>query len=335
MSEDKHPTFQAEGFYGRFRSVFEPCLAEADLDPSVLSDPDAPVPLAKHARLLNLVAERLEDDTFGLHLGLKFRPSDMGAVGFAVMNSATVREALENLARYLSAYTRGCSFELVNTKDMAYYDFSYSIPELGILERRQEAELTLSLVMNIVRIISGKNWTPVEVCFEHPRPDQITEHKRIFGAPIRFGQPVNRLVFKREFLDNPVVEASPRLYTVIAEHLEKVIGEQLHESDFVQQVSNIVARELSNGVPTIDWVAEQLALTRRTLQRRLEDKGVGFSEIVDQVRRNLALEYVQKSSMSLTEVAYLLGYSHLSAFCRSFRRWTDTTPQKMRSQQDG
>jgi AraC-like DNA-binding protein len=75
-------------------------------------------------------------------------------------------------------------------------------------------------------------------------------------------------------------------------------------------------------------------MTKRTLQRRLTEKGVGFSEIVDEVRQNMAIQYVEKSDISLTEVSFLLGYSHLSAFCRSFKRWTGTTPQKVRALSD-
>ena len=113
-----------------------------------------------------------------------------------------------------------------------------------------------------------------------------------------------------------------------------MIANQDDEDDLVNQVSILVARELSNGVPTIDWVSEKLIMTKRTLQRRLTDRGIGFSEIVDDVRHNMALQYVEKSEISLTEISFLLGYSHLSAFCRSFKRWTGTTPQKVRAHAD-
>lgn len=332
MSEIDNPTMMAEGIYAKFSDLFEPYLEEVGIDKSALSDPNALIPLTNHARLMEVTAEKSGDPHFGMHMGLKVQTSDMGAIGYAMDNSPTVGAALRNFARYLAAYTRGCYFELKIDGERAYYDFAYTLPELGLMDRRQEAECTLSLVMTLVRSISGDNWSPQEVWFEHPRPEKTTEYKRVFGAPVEFGQSINRLTFNASFLDRPVRAAQPRLFAVIEEHLQHVIENQNHEYDLVNQVSNLVARELSNGVPTIDWVSEQLIMTKRTLQRRLTDKGIGFSEIVDDVRRNLAVQYVEKSEISLTEISFLLGYSHLSAFCRSFKRWTATTPQKVRGE---
>ncbi len=188
------------------------------------------------------------------------------------------------------------------------------------MDRRQEAECTLALVMSIVRSVSGEKWSPQAVWFEHPRTEKSTEHKRVFGAPVEFGKPINRLVFNASFLEKPVKAAQPRLFAVIEEHLQHVIENQDHEDDLVNQVSNLVARELSNGVPTIDWVSEKLIMTKRTLQRRLTDRGIGFSEIVDDVRHNMALQYVEKSEISLTEISFLHGYSQISALCSSLKR---------------
>jgi AraC-like DNA-binding protein len=334
MSEVDNPTMMAEGIYAKFSDLFEPYLEEVGIDRSALSDPNALIPLTKHARLMEVTAERSGDPYFGMHLGLRVQNADMGAIGYAIENSPTVGAALRNFARYLAAYTRGCFFELKVDGELAYYDFGYTLPELGLFDRRQEAECTLALVMTIVRSVSGDNWSPLEVWFEHPRTDGSSEYKRVFGATVEFGKPINRLIFKAAFLDKPVKAAQSRLFTVIEEHLQQVIDNLDHEHDFVNQVSYLVARELSNGVPTIDWVSNQLTMTKRTLQRRLTERGVGFSEIVDEVRQNMAIQYVEKSDISLTEVSFLLGYSHLSAFCRSFKRWTGTTPQKVRALSD-
>ena len=331
MSEIDNPTFQADVFYKTFQHIFAPYLDEAGIDKAVLTDPTIQVPLINHAKLLNITSKALEDDCLGLHIGSKTEPIAFGAIGFAIMNSKDINAALENLSKYSSAYTRGCFFELNKGETTSNFDFGYNIPELGIMERRQEAELTLSLVVSIVRKISGENWRPVKILFEHPQPVNTSEHKRIFGAPVEFNNAINTIVFNNEFLKVPVKSAQSTLYAVIEEHLQKVIDSQSKSYDFVIKINNLVAREFINGVPTIDWAAEQLNMTRRTLQRRLEKKNIVFSEIVDEVRRNMAIEYVEKSTISLTEISYLLGYSHLSAFCRSFRRWTESSPQSFRS----
>ncbi|MCH2186844.1 AraC family transcriptional regulator, partial [Myxococcota bacterium] len=316
MTEVDDITMLAEGIYKKFFDTLGPYLDRVGIDRSVVSDPKAQVPLAKHAELMEVVARETGDDCLGLHIGMKVVPADLGVIGFAMNNSVTVRAALENFSRYLGAYTGGCFFELIEKRDETYYDFGYTLPELGILDRRQEAECTLALVLNIVRIISGERVNPVRVSFEHPAPKTVSEYNKVFDSPVEFGRPKNTIVFKTNFLDQPVKSADSRLFDVVEEHLQLVISEQVARDDSVAQVRKVIARQLSNGVPTIDWVASQMGLAKRTLQRRLNDEGMRFSQIVDEVRHSMAVRYVEKSDMALTEVAFLLGYSHLSAFSR-------------------
>ena len=104
----------------------------------------------------------------------------------------------------------------------------------------------------------------------------------------------------------------------------------MEEDDLVTKVGNAIAKSLSNGVPSIDEVAAALFMTKRTLQRRLADEGVLYNEYADEIRRKLAVQYVKNTKMPLTEVAFLLGYSHVSAFSRAFRRWMGQSPNDFR-----
>lgn len=311
--------------------MFEPHLGAVGIDAAVFSDPNAQVALEQHIQLLELAAHHSADDFLGLHIGMQIQLSELGAIGYAMMNSPTVKASLENFARYLAAYSRGCHFELRTEGQFYLYDFAYELPGVGVIDRRHEAECTFALILNVVRTLSGTRAGPERVCFEHPRPLCDREHRRIFGTRVDFGCSINRITFRKRLLDCPVATAEPRLFDVIEGHLQRALEEHSHPVDLVNQVRALVARELSNGAPTIDWVADRLALTRRTLQRRLSDHGVGFSEIVDDIRRGMALQYVERSNVPLQEIAFLLGYAHMSAFCRVFRRWTGTTPQLHRN----
>lgn len=331
--EEPEPTFLAENLYARFRHVFEPFLSEAGIDRAVLTEPDTPVPLARHARLLQLAAERTGDDFLGLHIGQQVHPIDMGALGYALMNAPTVKMALLTFDRYLGAYSRGCEFTLAEAPGGVWHlDFRYTVAvtDLGIVERRHEAECTLSMVLNVVRSLTGNLWSPKRVLFEHPEPEDTSEHRRLFCAPVEFGAAVNRLVIGGAVLERPVRSAQARLFVVIEDHLRRAVAAHAHQTDLLAEVSAIVIRDLANGVPSIDDVAARLAMTKRTLQRRLKDNGVGYAELVEKVRHRLAVEYVSGTRLSLTEIGFLLGYSHPSAFSRAFRKWTGTTPHEYR-----
>ena len=126
------------------------------------------------------------------------------------------------------------------------------------------------------------------------------------------------------------MHAEPRLFEVLEEHLAQVVTTQVEENDLVARVGNAIAKSLSSGVPSIDDVAASLFMTKRTLQRRLADEGVLYNEYADESRRKLAVQYVKNTKMPLTEAAFLLGYSHISAFSRAFRRWTGESPNEFR-----
>lgn len=327
----KVPSFAAEGVYQKFSDVFEPLLEEVGIPRTALTDPDSEISLAKHCKLMELAAERSGDDCFGLHMGSRVHPHDMGALGYAIMNSPTLHEALQNFARYLHVYARGCDMALETENRIARFTYSYSIVEPSAVERRQEAECTLALVKSVVDTVLDMDWHPNEVRFEHPQPDKDTEHRRIFGAPVYFGQPINCLVFDKRLLEHKVIHAESRLYTVLQEHLRQALASQAEEDDLVAKVGNLIAKSLSNGIPSADDVASQLCMTKRTLQRRLSDRGVLYNQYADKIRRQMACQYVEKTKLPLTEIAFLLGYAHVSAFSRAFRRWTGETPIECRA----
>lgn len=325
------PSFAAEGIYQKFSDVFEPLLEEVGIPSSVLTNPDIEVPLAKHCNLMELAAQRNGDDCFGLHLGSKVHAHDMGALGYAIINSPTILDVLQNFARYLHVFARGCDMALEVEGDTARFTFSYSIVEPGIIERRQEAECTLALVKHVVDTAADSQWCPSEVHFEHPKPENVSEHRRIFGAPVYFSKEINCFIFDKKILDQKVRRAESRLYTVLEEHLRQALANQAEEDDLVATVGNIIAKSLSNGIPGADEVASKLCMTKRTLQRRLSDRGVLYNQYADKIRRQMARQYVEKTKLPLTEVAFLLGYAHVSAFSRAFRRWTGETPNECRS----
>ena len=324
------PDFNAEGLYIRFGDILGPLVEEVGISRDVLTDPNVLVPLDKHCRLLELAARNQNDDFVGLKIGYKVHPRDMGPLGYTILNSPTVHAALQSFVRYLRVYARGCEFDLNIEGESAIFSYTYTFTEPCAIERRQEAECTLAMVKQVVEVVTSKKLELEAVSFEHPRPDDISMHKRVFEAPLYFSQEVNSLKFKASILQRETAHAERRLFEVLEKHLAEVIHTQVDEGDLVAKVGNAIAQSLSSGLPSIDSVAATLFMTKRTLQRRLSDEGVLYNEFADEIRCKLAIQYVKNTKMPLTEVAFLLGYSHISAFSRAFRRWQGQSPIEFR-----
>jgi AraC-like DNA-binding protein len=320
------PSFNAEGLYIRFSDILGPLVEEVGINPEVLTDPSVLVPLDKHCRLLELAARKQKDEFVGLKIGSRVHPRDLGPLGYTILNSPNVLAALQSFVRYLRVYARGCEFDLQVEGKSAYFKYSYTFTEPCALERRQEAECTLAMVKQVVEVITSKKLVLEAVSFEHPKPDDTSKHKQVFDAPLYFSQEVNSLKFDATILACEAAHAEHRLFEVLEKHLAEVINTQVDEDDLVAKVGNAIAQSLSSGVPSIDEVSAALFMTKRTLQRRLATEGVLYNEFADEIRRKLAIQYVKSTKMPLTEVAFLLGYSHISAFSRAFRRWMGQSP---------
>lgn len=330
--EPSGPSFNAEGLYIRFGDLLGPLVESAGINRQVLSDPNALIPLDKHCRLLESAARRYNDNFIGLSIGSQVDPRDMGPLGYTILNSPTVLAALRSFVRYLRVYSRGCEMELDMEGDSACFRYHYTITDPCAVGRRQEAECTLAMIKNVIETITSRKLELERVCFEHPRPEDVSRHERIFDAPVYFAQSENYLKFRASILQRQTCHAEHRLFEVLESHLEQAMESLVEEDDLVSRVGSAIAKSLSNGVPSIDTIASALFMTKRTLQRRLADEGVLYNEYADDIRRKLAVQYVQNTRMPLTEIAFLLGYSHVSAFSRAFRRWMGRSPNAFRGE---
>ncbi|MFT5210628.1 MAG: AraC-like DNA-binding protein [Flavobacterium sp.] len=320
------PSFASEGLYKKFRSLLEPSLQEAGISSEVFASPDVQIPLARHCKLLELAAQKTDNRNLGLHIGSKVHAREMGVLGYAIINSPTVAVALNNFVRYLHVYARGCDMDLNVSGSKCTFSYTYSLTDPTVVERVQEAECTMAMVKHVIETLSNSTWVLDEVNFEHPKPEETSELKRFFKAPMFFNTESNNFIFDSKYLATPIIKAEPRLYDLLEEHLSQAIESIAENDDLVSIVSNRIVSSLSSGVPNIEEVASSLFMTKRTLQRRLSAEGYLYNEMADEIRKKLAFQYVENSVLPLTEIAFLLGYAHVSAFSRAFRRWAGKTP---------
>ena len=305
--------------------------AAADgLDP----DPDAFVPFRRFAQMLEDAARELGDPCLGLRVGLATHPRDIGPLGFVLLNSPTVGAAVDNLVRYLGFHQTGA--EVTAKEDRGCWRLAYRVLHPGASEFYQDAECTIgTLVAGMTHIGAGK-FAPAEIHFRRSRPAHQQAYREVLpGMTIRFDQPVDAVLVDPHVANQPVVGADQQLLPILEQHARLLLEQAPGGDELHSRVKQAVAQSLQSGQPRITHVARTLGMGERTLQRRLSERGLTFNDVVDQVRERLARQNVARGDVTLTEVAFLLGYSESSAFIRAFRRWTGETPRAYRKRAHG
>jgi AraC-like DNA-binding protein len=301
-----------------------PILRRFGLERSALTNPEGFIASSMFARLLEEAARATTDECFGLHFGERFNPKDIGSLIYVVLNSPTVAVAIENAERYLHIHNEAAKLSFSIEGQQGYLRFL--LTDSAIDSTRQHNEYSMAVVLNTFRILAGSLWTPREVQFAHEAPERTSEHLRVFGAPVLFGCATNALVVERDFVERQVPAADPRLYRILKQYAERILREMPRESDLIVAVRRAIAESMREGDPKLARVVRKISMSRRTLERRLEEHGVVFKKLLDDTRRRFALNYLRDRKHRLTEIAFLLGYSEVSAFNRAFKRWTGSTP---------
>ena len=305
----------------------EPLLWDVGVDDRHLTDANIELDLCAYVELMERAAKRTENDNFGLWYGQQFQPEMLGLIGGIAISAPTLGHALESLAGMFPFHQQATATAFVRDGD--FLRLEYSIIDGSIINRRQDAELTLGMFTNVFRHCLGSSWAPEEVHFEHIKPAGWREHESAFSAPIYFGQRTNAVVFRNTNLAKPMPRGDLREMSSLCEQLVNV-GRDSGNVPLMARVMGEIRRLLPDGLPLVEIVADSLGVPRWTLQRRLADHGYTFSDIVDLVRKNLAKQYVSQAFVPLLDIAETLGYSELSAFSRAFRRWFGVSPSEFR-----
>jgi AraC-like DNA-binding protein len=302
----------------------EEILQGFGLDRSVFAKSEGFIPCSVFAGILREAARLTADDCFGLHFAERFNPKNIGPLVYVALNSPTIGAGIQNVERYLHVYDSSANWSFAADGDRGYVCFVLS--GLGIEPLRQSNEHGMTLVINTLRMMVGSQWAPQEVHFAHELPEQTSEHHRIFRAPVLFGCETNALVIELSFAERPVPAADQKLYLIMKRYLDQVLSELPREDSLFAAIRKTIAESMRDGSPELARVAKKLAVGPRTLQRQLKEYGFDFKKLVEDTRQRFAVTYLKDRKNSLTEIAFLLGYSELSAFNRAFKRWTGTTP---------
>lgn len=307
-------------------------LAHAQLSPEALSQRDQRIAASAYLALLGEGVRLAGDQCLGLHLGEAVRPGYYGVLGYLIMSCATLADALHRQARYAS---------LVGNLGLVVLDdeparpgseplIAHSWQPLLAQQQRQLSEETLAGWVSFGRWISGLDISPTEVRFQHPAPADTSEHARIFRCPVLFDQPDNALIFPKRLLAAPLNQADAQVRGMLDAYADRLLAELNQGNSVLDRARLELARQLPEQGPDLEAIAAALALSPRTLQRRLREGGLSFSQLVDETRQQLVLHYLRDPALELAEIAFLVGFSESGSLARAFRRWTGTSPGEYR-----
>ena len=293
-----------------------------------LDDPDARLPHRIAIAMLQQVAIGTGDEAIGLKAADRVHPGDFDVLEFAAMSSATMGECVLIANRYLRLVHDAAEFSLDIAGEEAFW--RYGFPP-GLALPPPATEYFMAVLALLGRRYSGSDFLRGgSARFTHPAPTDTSEHRRLFGPDVRFGQRHNALVMPLSALSLPMVKSDPALRTLLERVASEMI-ERLPKADaLVSQIRPLLAAELGRGNPGIVTLASHLHMTPRTLRRRLREVGTTHRDILEGLRKELAIRYLGERSIGTTEVAFLLGYSNASAFHKAFKRWTGVSASEYR-----
>ncbi len=320
--------------YLRHRGVLVPERVEALLGITLgdLENPDLRIPAEAHYRLWQHAEQVTGDPAIGLHAGQVVDPERMGLVGHVFFNCDTLGEAVAQYVRLHRLINESVNLSFEREGELAILCWQPDTPELYC---RQDMDRTLAAALSRTRhfILPKMRATWAEI--GHPRPDYAGEYDTLLGGPASFGHGWMRVAFPARHLDHPIPHRNPYVYSAVLRQVNFLLARLRTRRAFSRRVRRLIARQMATDRIDAETLASQCHMSRQTLYRRLKKEGLSFHELVEQVRKDKALRYVADSPYALSEIAFLLGFSELSAFSRAFKRWTGMAPAQYRAQHRG
>jgi AraC-like DNA-binding protein len=195
-----------------------------------------------------------------------------------------------------------------------------------------QIEFWMASLVRICRTLIGTNFKPIEIRIMHDRREQVPEMEKLLGCTVKTGANVDEIIFSGKSGEYPVITADPYLNRLCLRFCEETLTHLGKKTSPLKvRVENAIAALLPHGEMHFDAVAAQLGMSGRTLARRLASEGHSFSKILDELRSALARRYLAESDMSISEIAWLLGYSEVASFTHAFHRWRGTNPRTERA----
>jgi AraC-like DNA-binding protein len=306
-----------------------PLLKHAGLTPELIADPEGRLSVQSQIALLDEAAIALKDDYLGFTLARDFEPREIGLLYYVMASSQTLGDALKRVARYSRITNEALVFGYREGNTLIV-SLSYSgVPRHS---DRHQIEFCMFAALRVCRVLAGQNIVPQHFSIAHHRSEGVAEMARFVGTKVEFGSDRDEFALNLDARELPLVHSDSYLNDLLVKYCEAALADKRGDTSQLRtKVENAIASVLPHGKVLVEDVARSLGMSERTLARKLSDEGLNFTQILQQLRRDLAVRYLDDRKLHVSKIAWLLGFREVSAFTHAYKRWTGKTPRQMRT----
>ena len=305
----------------------------AGVDMALMKTEDGRYSLDEVYSLWSEMEKAIDDPSFPLVTANCWHPTYLGTLGHALLMSSSLRTTLERFVRFtqmVSDIPYGTLEE-----DKFNETLYFRVTPRDVLPRlASQTYSVLAFVISILRVNYQRKLIPTSVRSSYSRPACYDLFDTFFGLPVEFDAPVCEIGFSYVDVDYKLPSINPRLI----ELCDKEMTDYLLKRPFLSTKARVrysIVHLLPSGELKIEQLANDLHLSVRTLQRLLRDEKTSFTDLLAEVRQDIAKTYLKNRSVSVNEIAFLLGFSEQSSFSAAFKRWTGLSPRTFRERQIG
>jgi AraC-like DNA-binding protein len=297
----------------------------AGLDLDCLNASSGRISLSDTLSLWRSVEQLSADPMFGFHMGLSLKPAHFQLLAFTMLSSPTLGDAIEKVLKYQRLISDGGSFTLLPQEDRTALVYTPASSNFSY----HQIDAVMVAVLSFARWLLGRNIEPIGISFSHSKTEGLEQYNAFFGCEVKFSQEQNSILFSSVLLE----EALPGFDQGLATMHEQMADNQLQrltEPDIIARVQERLLLGLENI--SRDDIAAQLAMSGRSLQRKLQEQGSSFQKLHDDYRHQRSLQLLANENLTLMDISLQLGFSESSTFYRAFKRWQGVTPGEYRQQ---
>jgi AraC-like DNA-binding protein len=304
-------------------------LRRAGLTPEVIADPEERLSVRSQIKFLDEAAIALKDDCLGFTLARDHDPRQIGLLYYVMASSQTLGDGLKRVARY-SQITNEAVVVRYQEGNRLIIGLSYSgVPRHS---DRHQIEFCMFGVLRVCRMLTGQKLVPQHFWIAHHRSGGNPEMARFVGTKVEFGADTDEFALNIDARALPLIHSDPYLNDLLLKYCEAALADRRGDTSQLRtRVENAISSLLPHGRVLVEDVARSLGMSERTLARKLSDEGLNFTEILQQLRRDLAVRYLDDRKLHVSKIAWLLGFNEVSAFTHAFKRWTGKTPRELRT----
>ena len=306
-------------------------IQRPDLRARLIAMCDSPnIPAPTWYALLNDVAEADGRSDTGLRMAAMVQPQHIGSLGYLVIHSDSLIQALQRFCRFQALLHNVIASDVhLDGEHVVVRWQRHPQPLPPLVSDQIVVGGMITLIRNHTTLSEAH---PVQVSFPQDRPDDLAPCIEFFRCPVQFNAPSLSITLPITLLTNPIKAPDADLAALLEQHAQRMLDDLASKDDLLVQLRNQIARCLQDGEPEFQLVANRMGMAERTLYRHLQDRGVRFKVVLNQLRFSMAKDYLKDPRLSMTEIALLLGYTEQSVFTRSFKAWSGMTPLQYRQQ---